>query len=210
MNQNLLTHAQLAFERNDLYEASQLFRLLVTHYPDVSAGWLGLFQSSDDHAERIECLEQLLRLTHAERPAISIPPIEVPNDEEDEAFESIDNEPGSEFELIEAPEEALPLEIVAYTRASEPTSTKMTARQTQKAQSPSLVDEFTGTVKRLTARAEAELQPVVRSIKASVKDTVRTNSLFTTQFSTSYGRKLRRIPNGRLQIVPQVINQVWK
>lgn len=209
MNQNLLTHAQLAFERNDLYEASQLFRLLVTHYPDISAGWLGLFQTSDDHAERIECLEQLLRLTHAERPAISIPPITTSNDE-DEAFESIDDELGAEFELMEDPKEALPLEIAAHTRASEPASTKTTASQTQKVQSPSLVDEFTGTVKWLTAKAEAELQPMVRSIKDSVKDTVRTNSLFTTQFSTSYGRKLRRVPNARMQMLPAVISRVWK
>jgi signal peptidase I len=212
MNDNLLTHAQMALERNDKFEATQLFRLHITHYPDIAVGWLGLFQSSDQHAEQIECLEQLLRITHAEYRATDS---QVEGAAGGDTFESIDGDPASEFELLKpyaetTPKVAEPNEDSGITldvyEAVEPIEEELKPGwPTIKTQIVERIAEMVDAGNQLMQVIDTELA----SVMISLKQKAAMHPFFTTQFSTSYGRKLRRVPTPRLHKLPKVLNWVW-
>jgi hypothetical protein len=207
MNENLLTHAQMALERNDMYESSQLFRLHVTHYPDIATGWLGLFQASDQHPERIECLEQLLRIAYAENRAMGS---QLERTAGDEIFESIDGEPISEFELLKPYAEAMFVEAdedlgeEVYVAVEPVEEEPEPGWPTIKTQMVQRISEMMDAGNRLMQIVDTKLTLAI----TRVKQKAASHPFFTTQFSTSYGRKLRRVPNQRLRKLPKVLNWI--
>ena len=60
--ENLLLNAQKALRANDVSSARILLRLQVGRYPDDPAGWYLLSQVTDQPAEGIECLQQVLQI----------------------------------------------------------------------------------------------------------------------------------------------------
>jgi signal peptidase I len=212
MNDNLLTHAQMALERNDKFEATQLFRLHITHYPDIAAGWLGLFQSTDQHAERIECLEQLLRISHAENRAMLS---QMEGIAGDDTFESIDEAPISEVELLKPYAETAHMVVkadkdtgkaVEVDEAIELVEEELEPGwPTLKTQIVERVGEMVDAGNRLMQIIDTELESAVTHLKQQAV----LHPFFSTQFSTSYGVKLRRVPTPRLRKLPKVLNWVW-
>jgi hypothetical protein len=212
MNPNLLTHAQMALERADYFEASQLFRLHVTHFPDISGGWLGLFQSSDQPAERLECLEQLLRITHAENQALGIET--APAVADDEALETTARKPEADVASAQPCAESTTAEDESDGDSDNPpyqfTEIVPTYAVPQAApgwptlkakllQHVALAIETGG---ELFNQVEIQLTPAALFLKRRIKS----HSFFSSQFSTSYGRKLRRVPNQRLQRLTKVLS----
>lgn len=203
MNPHSLTYSQTALKRNGFFEASKFFRLQAAHYPDIVTGWLGLFQSSDQPSERIECLDQLLRITRAESQVA-----------EAGKARAIKAAPTSKFELFQSPTQTAPIQSKSYQGRSEgqyeydaitavdaEIESGWPALQTQIVQ---WTVELVVAGNRLMEMIDTELVPALTALKQRIKS----HSVFTTQFSTGDGHKLRSMPGQRSQKLPRVLSWV--